>query len=71
MRNSRLKKEELVARVRKLLREIRSLIGKSGIPQASVEKINKMTNEIVVVITSDPLIPSWRPDGHQRQREVS
>jgi hypothetical protein len=53
MRNSRLKKEELVARVRKLLRDIRPLIGKSGIPQASVEKINKMTNEMVVVITSE------------------
>jgi hypothetical protein len=53
MRNSRLKKEELVARVRKLLRDIRPLIGKSGIPQASVEKINKMTSEMVVVITSE------------------
>jgi len=71
MRNSRLKKEELVARVRKLLRDIRPLIGKRGIPQASVEKINKMTNEIVVVITSDALIPSWSPDGYQRRREVS
>jgi hypothetical protein len=71
MRNSRLKKEELVARVRKLLRDIRPLIGKSGIPQASVEKINKMTNEIVVVITSDALIPSWSLDGHQRRRVVS
>ena len=63
--------EELVARVRKLLRDIRPLIGKSGIPQVSVEKINKMTNEIVVVITSDALIPSWSPYGHQRRREVS
>jgi len=53
MRNSRLKKEELVARVRKLLRDIRPLIGKSGIPQASVEKINKMTSEMVVIITSE------------------
>lgn len=53
MRNSRLKKEELVTRVRKLLRDIRPLIGKSGIPQASVEKINKMTSEMVVVITSE------------------
>jgi len=52
MRSSRLKKEELVARVRKLLRDIRPLIGKGGISQASVEKINKMTNEVVVVITS-------------------
>lgn len=53
MRNSRLKKEELVTRVRKLLRDIRPLIGKSGIPQASVDKINKMTSEMVVVITSE------------------
>ncbi|HEY5954251.1 MAG TPA: hypothetical protein VIT18_07795 [Terrimicrobiaceae bacterium] len=53
MRNSRLKKEELVARVRKLLRDIRPLIGKSGIPQASVDKIKKMTSEMVVVITSE------------------
>ena len=53
MRNSRLKKEDLVVRVRKLLRDVRPLIGKSGIPQASVEKINKMTNEIVVIIASE------------------
>jgi hypothetical protein len=53
MRSSRLKKEELVGRVRKLLRDIRPLIGKSGISQASVEKINKMTNEMVIVITSE------------------
>jgi hypothetical protein len=53
MRNSRLKKEDLVGRVRKLLRDIRPLIGKNGIPQASVEKINKMTNEMVVAITSE------------------
>ena len=53
MRNSRLKKEDLVGRVRKLLRDIRPLIGKNGIPQASVEKINKMTNEMVGAITSE------------------
>ena len=53
MRNSRLKKEELVAQVRKLLREIRPLVGKGGISQASVEKINKMTNEMVVNIASE------------------
>jgi hypothetical protein len=52
MRNARLKKEELVSRVRKLLRDIRPLIGKGGISQANVEKINRMTNEMVVVITS-------------------
>jgi hypothetical protein len=48
-----LKKEDLVGRVRKLLRDIRPLIGKNGIPQASVEKINKMTNEMVGAITSE------------------
>jgi hypothetical protein len=53
MRNSRLKKEELVARVHKPLRDVRPLIGKTPIPQASVEKINKMMNEIVVIITSE------------------
>ena len=53
MRNSRLRKEELVSRVRKLLREIRPLIGKEGIPQGSVQKINKLTNEMVVTITSE------------------
>jgi len=53
MRNSRLKKEELVGRVRKLLRDIKPLISKGGIPLGSVQKINKMTNEVVVVITTE------------------
>ena len=53
MRNSRLKKEELVSRVRKLLREIRPLIGKTGIPEASVLKIKKLTSEMIVTITSE------------------
>lgn len=53
MRNARLKKEDLVARVRKLLRDIRPLISKgSAIPAASVQKINKMTTETVNAITS-------------------
>jgi hypothetical protein len=52
MRSSRLKKEELVARVRKLLRDIRPLIAKGGIPQGSVEKIHKMTGDVVTAITS-------------------
>jgi hypothetical protein len=52
MRNSRLKKEELVSRVRKLLRDIRPLITKGGIPVASVQKVNKLTGETVVAITS-------------------
>lgn len=53
MRNARLKKEELVIQVRKLLRDIRPLITKGGIPLASVQKINKLTNEIVVSITAE------------------
>jgi hypothetical protein len=52
MRSSRLKKEELVTRVRKLLRDIRPLLAKGGIPQASVEKIHTMTGDVVVAITS-------------------
>lgn len=53
MRNTRLKKEELVTRVRKLLRDIRPMISKGGaIPAANVEKINKMTSETVTAITS-------------------
>lgn len=53
MRSSRLKKEALVARVRKLLRDIRPLIGKDAINLQSVQKINRMTNEVVVSITSE------------------
>ncbi len=53
MRNSRLKKEELVTQVRKLLRDIRPLITKGGIPQANVQKINKMTGDMVIAITSE------------------
>ncbi len=53
MRNSRLKKEELVTRVRKLLRDIRPMISKgNAIPEGSVQKINKMTSETVAAITS-------------------
>lgn len=52
MKSSRLKKEELVARTRKLLRDIRPLITKGGIPAANVQKINKMTSEMVGAITS-------------------
>ncbi len=50
MRNSRLKREDLVARVRKLLKEIRPLIGKGenpSIPLENVQKINKLTNGMV------------------------
>jgi hypothetical protein len=52
MRNSRLKKEELVTRARKLLKDIRPIISKDAIPVGSVQKVNKMTNEAVVAITS-------------------
>jgi len=53
MRNSRLKKEALVGRVRKLLRDIKPLITKGSIPVATVQKINTMTNEVVVQITTE------------------
>lgn len=52
MRSSRLRKEELVTRVRKLLKDIRPLITKGGIPLGSVQKINKLTNETVAQITA-------------------
>lgn len=52
MKSSRLKKEELVAKVRKLLKDLRPLIGKSEIPVATVQKINKMTGDTVIIITS-------------------
>lgn len=53
MRNSRLKKEPLVGRVRKLLRDIKPLITRDGIPVATVQKINKMSNEVVIQITTE------------------
>ncbi len=53
MRSSRLRKEELVAKVRKLLRDIRPLINKGGIPAETVLRINRMTNEMVVTITTN------------------
>ncbi len=53
MRNSRLRKEELVARIRKLLRDIKPIINKEGtITPESVGKINKMTGDTVTAITS-------------------
>jgi hypothetical protein len=52
MRSSRLRKEELVAKVRKLLRDIRPLIAKGSIPVSNVQKINKLTGDMVTVITS-------------------
>lgn len=54
MRSSRLRKEELVARVRKLLRDIKPIINKEGtITPESVGKINKMTGDTVTAIASE------------------
>lgn len=53
MRNSRLKREDLVARVRKLLRDIRPMINKGGeVSPANVQKIHKLTGDTVNAITS-------------------
>lgn len=55
IKNTRLGKDPLVARVRKLLTNIRPLIGKddgSRIPPENVKKINDMTAETVAAITS-------------------
>jgi len=53
MRNSRLKKDELVNRIRKLLHDLKPLIGKNApIPLETVQKINKMTHDTVVAISS-------------------
>jgi hypothetical protein len=56
MSSSRLRKEELVTRVRKLLRDLRPLIQKASDGSISVEKIGKintLTGEVIVSITSD------------------
>jgi len=53
MRSSRLRKEELVAKSRKLLRELKPMIAKGDFSQPNVQKINKMTADMVGVITSD------------------
>lgn len=56
MRSSRLKKEELVERIRKLLKDIRPLIGKGDgkvIPLGNVQKINRMTGDTVTAIASE------------------
>lgn len=55
IKNSRLGKEDLVQRIRKMLAAIRPLIGKedgSKIPPESVKRIHQLTGEIVVTITS-------------------
>jgi len=50
--SSRLKKEELVSRVRKLLRDLKPIIAKESITLENVQKINKLTGESVDAITS-------------------
>jgi hypothetical protein len=55
LKNSRLGKDDLVVRIRKTLAGIRPLIGKedgSKISADNVQRINKMTSEVVVAITS-------------------
>jgi hypothetical protein len=54
--NPRLKKEPLVARVRKLLKDIRPIIVKaesSPVSPDNVKKINRLTGETVVAITTE------------------
>jgi len=54
MHNKRLKSDDLVNRVRKLLKEIRPLIpGDSAIPLKNVQEINKLTNGVVNQIMSE------------------
>ena len=55
IKNTRLGKDELVVRTAKMLLAIRPLIGKddgSKIPVENVQRINKMTAEMVAAITS-------------------
>lgn len=55
LKNTRLGKEELVVRIRKTMAAIRPLIGKddgSTISADSVQRINKMTGEMVAAIAS-------------------
>lgn len=55
LKNTRLGKDDLVIRIRKTLVSIRPLIGKDDgtkISAESVERINKMTTDVVVAITS-------------------
>lgn len=52
MRNTRLKKSRLVTKVRRLLKDIRPLIKRDTITVETVQKINTMTNEVVVTITT-------------------
>lgn len=55
LKNTRLGKDELVSRIRKTLLSIRPLIGKEDgtkISADNVERINKLTTEVVVAITT-------------------
>lgn len=52
MKSDRLKKEELVVKVRKLIKDLRPIISKGEFNAATIQKINKMTGDTVVVITS-------------------
>ncbi len=53
MRSKNLKKEELVVKVRKLLRDIKPIIGKDTITVENVQKVNKLTTDTVNAITSE------------------
>lgn len=54
MRNSRLKREELVGEVRKLLKDLRPLITKSSpVSPENVQKINELTSKMVDSIASE------------------
>lgn len=53
MRSRNLKKEELVVKVRKLLRDIKPIIGKDTITVENVQKVNKLTTDTVNAITSE------------------
>lgn len=53
MRSKNLKKEELVVKVRKLLRDIKPIIGKETITVENVQKVNKLTTDTVNAITSE------------------
>lgn len=53
MRSRNLKKEELVVKVRKLLRDIKPIIGKDTITVENVQKVNKLTTDTVTAITSE------------------
>lgn len=55
LKNTRLGKDELVVKIRKTLAGIRPLIGKDDgakIPAENVNRINKMTSEVIAAITS-------------------